>query len=161
MNSLDVTRQIKWSFRRLRETDTCASMHLKPPIQNYNINFVIEVIQIDTENELAEEGEVLPAYDTSMMDVVLDIGPEVQQLPGNQSNYITPLPQAASSSNRRMILSHPLPPAYEQEHEGIEMEPIHPPPAYLNESNTTTPVTTAPTTATTTLPTTTISNNTH
>jgi hypothetical protein len=114
-----VTRQVKWSFRRLRETDTAVSMHLKPPLSKYSINFIIDVIQINTENELAEEGEILPAYDTSMMDVVLDIGPEVEQAPGNRSEYIAP--------QNRLIHSHRLPPAYERD----LGEPLHPPPAYL------------------------------
>jgi hypothetical protein len=141
MNSLDVTRQIKWSFRRLRDTDTPTSLLLSGPLSRYSINFVIEVIQIDTEVELAEEGETLPAYDTSMMDVVLDVGPEAElQAPGNRSEYITPPPQASITSNGRVMLSHPLPPAYEHDehnnnnHESIEMGPVHPPPAYLHES---------------------------
>lgn len=76
------------------------------------------------------EGEHLPAYDTSMMDVVLDIGPEAERAPGNISDYIIQVPQAAVA--RR---AHPLPPAYEQE-EPVEMDPIHPPPAYLNVPDT-------------------------
>lgn len=91
-------------------------MHLKPPLSSYSINFIIDVVQVNTENELAEEGELLPAYHTSMMDVVLDIGPEVQQAPGNQSEYTIP----------QQIRSHQLPPDYEI----AEMR--HPPPAYLN-----------------------------
>ncbi|KAI8990923.1 hypothetical protein BDF20DRAFT_9981 [Mycotypha africana] len=150
-NSLDVTRQIKWGFRRVRDTDTPADMHLKQPLNKYHINLVIEVIQIDTENELAEEGEMLPAYETAMMDVVLDVGPEVQQLPGNRSEYIT---------NDGLQLTFCLPPAYseinnderrsrnsrssrsrrshnEEEAESIELQlapPTQPPPAYINSA---------------------------
>lgn len=130
-NSLDVTRQIKWSFRRLRDTDTALAMHLPHSLDRYNINFVIEVIQIDTETELAEEGEILPAYDTSMMDIVLDIGPETEQRVDGAS---PPLSQAARSSGT--ISSHPLPPAYENDgpnQVSIELQPIQPPPAYLPE----------------------------
>ncbi|KAI8328932.1 hypothetical protein EDC96DRAFT_452593 [Choanephora cucurbitarum] len=121
LNSLDVTRQIKWNCRRMRESDTIASLHLKPPSSQYTINFVIEVIQINVENELAQE--MLPAYDTSMMDVVLAVGPEAEQVPGNQSNYIT--------QNSQEITSHPSPPPYE--HQVIEMQAVQPPPAYLTE----------------------------
>ena len=123
---------MKWTFRRLRETDTAQSLHLKPPLRKYNINFVIDVNQIDTEIELAEEGENLPAYDTSMMDIVLDIGPQTEQ----PINDISQPQQAALA--RRTVSSHPLPPAYERDlvnHESIEMEPIQPPPAYLTETN--------------------------
>jgi hypothetical protein len=119
-----VTRQVKWSFRRLRETDTAVSMHLKPPLSKYSINFIIDVVQINTENELAEEGELLPAYHTSMMDVVLDIGPEVEQAPGNRSEYLVP-----QSTANTLMHSHRSPPAYERALE----EPSHPPPAYLTE----------------------------
>ncbi|GAA5803142.1 hypothetical protein EDC94DRAFT_605961 [Helicostylum pulchrum] len=128
-NSLDVTRQIKWNFRRLRETDTANSMHLNIPLSRCNINFVIEIIQVNIENELAEEGEILPAYDTSMMDIVLDIGPAVERgAPGNRSDYIVPMPQQAVLPRQ----SHPSPPAYER-NESLELEPVHPPPAYLND----------------------------
>lgn len=122
-----MTRQIKWSFRRLRDTDTALSLHLPLPLRHYNINFVIEVNQIDTETELAEEGELLPAYDTSMMDIVLDIGPEAEHRPEMVSR---PLPVA-----ERRVSSHPLPPAYENEganHEAIQLQPVQPPPAYLS-----------------------------
>lgn len=125
LNSLDVTRQVKWSFRRLRENDTAIALHLRPPLSRHHINFVIDIIQINTENELAQEGEVLPAYHTSMMDVVLDIGPEMEQAPGNRSNYISV--QMPTST-----ISHPLPPAYEHH----ELEPVHPPPEYLNHTET-------------------------
>ncbi|KAI8373343.1 hypothetical protein BD560DRAFT_98025 [Blakeslea trispora] len=132
LNSLDVTRQIKWNFRRTRESDTLASMHLKPPSSQYTINFVIEVIQINVENELAQEGEVLPAYDTSMMDVVLAVGPEAQQVPGSQSNY---------TQDIRESHSHPLPPPYE--HQVVEMQLVQPPPAYLTERAAEAPLRTA------------------
>lgn len=79
------------------------------------------------ENELLEGGEHLPAYDTSMMDVVLDIGPEAESAPSNMSDYIIQVPHATLP--RR---AHPLPPAYEQEEEPVEMNPVQPPPAYLN-----------------------------
>ncbi|KAI9262778.1 hypothetical protein BY458DRAFT_514981 [Sporodiniella umbellata] len=106
LNSQDVNRHIKWSLRRLRETDNAEDMVLKPPLALYNINFIIVVSQIDTVTEFA--GENLPAYNTSMMDVVLDIGPR----DGQTSNYS----------------SHPLPPAY---HASIEMSAVRqPPPAY-------------------------------
>lgn len=77
---------------------------------------------------MAQEGEILPAYDTSMMDVVLDIGPmEEQTIRGNPlDNSILPMSQIRQS--------HPLPPAYERnnnESQGLE-EPIQPPPAYIN-----------------------------
>lgn len=97
------------------------------PLRHYNINFVIEANQIDTEAELAEGGETLPAYDTSMMDIVLDIGPEAEQRPEMISR---PLP-----TTERRVSSHPLPPAYEHEgvdHEAIQLQPVQPPPAYLS-----------------------------
>lgn len=103
-------------------------MRLNIPLSRCNINFVIEIIQVNIENELAEEGEMLPAYDTSMMDIVLDIGPAAEQAPGNLSNYIIPMPQNALIPTRQ---SHPLPPAYER-NGSLELEPLHPPPAYLN-----------------------------
>ncbi|CAO3702516.1 unnamed protein product [Rhizopus stolonifer] len=106
INSQDVTRQIKWSFRRLRESDMADDMILKPPLTLYNINFIIDISQIDTVTELGHDN--LPAYDTSMMDVVLDMGPSDQQ-PGSQQ-------------------PHPLPPAYQA---SIEMSAVRqPPPAY-------------------------------
>ncbi|OAD08354.1 hypothetical protein MUCCIDRAFT_182437 [Mucor lusitanicus CBS 277.49] len=131
MNSLDVTRQVKWSFRRLRENDTAAVLHLRPPLTRYHINFVVDVIQINTENELADEGEMLPAYHTAMMDVVLDIGPEMEQAPGNRSNYISVRMPSSSAS--------PLPPAYEHH----ELEPVHPPPEYINNAQSTMPSSTS------------------
>ncbi|KAG2207395.1 hypothetical protein INT47_006870 [Mucor saturninus] len=124
-NSIDVTQQIKWSFRRLRDTDTHSSMHLVSRLSKQNINFVVEIVQINMENELLEEGEHLPAYDTSMMDIVLDIGPEAERVPGNMSECIIQVPP--TTLPRR---AHPLPPAYEQE-EPVEMGPVHPPPAYI------------------------------
>ncbi|KAI8069128.1 uncharacterized protein B0P05DRAFT_551651 [Gilbertella persicaria] len=120
LNSLDVTRQIKWDFRRVRESDTSASMHLKGRLARYNINCVIEVVQINIENELAQEGEVLPAYDASARDTVLAIGPEIEQAPGNRSSYMTQGP------------GNGFPPPYQ--HEIIEMDSVQqPPPAYLTE----------------------------
>ncbi|CAO3676046.1 unnamed protein product [Rhizopus stolonifer] len=110
LNSQDVTRQIKWSFRRLKETDTAFDLALSPPITFYNINLVIDASQINTENELAQGGETLPAYDTSMMDIVLDMGPTTQE------------PRISAQR-------HPLPPAYDPS--AIEMRSVQqPPPAY-------------------------------
>ncbi|ORE06752.1 hypothetical protein BCV72DRAFT_119542 [Rhizopus microsporus var. microsporus] len=112
LNSQDVTRQIKWTFRRPRDTDTSAELLLKQPLSAYNINFVIDISQVDTETELAQEGEALPAYDTSMMDIVLDIGPE---------------------NVREQSTGHPLPPSYDR---SIEMGDIQqPPPAYPINNN--------------------------
>ncbi|EIE81127.1 hypothetical protein G6F46_011744 [Rhizopus delemar] len=117
LNSQDVTRQIKWSFRRPRESDTAFNLMLKPPLVLYNINFIVEASQIDIENELAQEGETLPAYDTSMMDIVLDMGPNHPQEP------------------RLMTQGHPLPPAYDPS-STIEMRPIRqPPPSYPTATN--------------------------
>ncbi|CEP07270.1 hypothetical protein [Parasitella parasitica] len=126
LNSLDVTRQVKWSLRRLRDGDTASTLQLRPPLSRYHINFIIDVIQINTENELAQDGEMLPAYGRSMMDIVLDIGPEMQQAPGNRSNYI---------SLRMQTSPHPLPPAYEHQ----ELSPAHPPPEYTNSNEANTP----------------------
>ncbi|KAI8644581.1 hypothetical protein BD408DRAFT_383450 [Parasitella parasitica] len=127
LNSLDVTRQVKWGLRRLRDGDTANSLHLRPPLSRYHINFIIDIIQIDTENELAQDGEILPAYHTSMTDIVLDIGPEMQQAPGNRSNYISLRIQASP---------HSLPPAYEHN----ELEPSRPPPDYINNTEESTSV---------------------
>ncbi|KAI9253154.1 hypothetical protein BY458DRAFT_522162 [Sporodiniella umbellata] len=110
INSQDVTRQIKWSFRRPRDTDTALSLVLKPPLGFYNINLVIDVSQINTENELAQGGEALPAYDTSMMDIMLDMGPNTHE-------------------PRLSAPAHPLPPAYDPS--PIEMRAVQqPPPVY-------------------------------
>ncbi|KAI7905993.1 uncharacterized protein BX663DRAFT_498424 [Cokeromyces recurvatus] len=143
MNSIDVTRQIKWNFRRLKEVDTAVAMNLQPPLSKYRINFVIDIIQINVENELlAEEGEALPAYDLAIIrDTVLDIGPEVEQVPGNRSNYIT-----APSSAALVMLSDPSstsplrlqPPAYHEHRsirtdDNVELASIYyPPPAYIS-----------------------------
>lgn len=97
----------------------------------YHINFVVDIIQINTENELANEGETLPAYQTAMMDVVLDIGPEMEQAPGNRSNYISVRMPSSSAS--------PLPPAYEHH----ELEPVHPPPEYIHDTESTMPSSTS------------------
>lgn len=116
-NTQDVTRQVKWVFRTLKDTDTAASMHLKAPISKYYINFVINVVQINTETELASEGDILPAYGNENADVVLDVAPE---------------PSAEESAGTLHVYS---PPAYERtsyESCELELEPLQPPPAYLN-----------------------------
>ncbi|KAI8880565.1 hypothetical protein K501DRAFT_224549 [Backusella circina FSU 941] len=116
-NTQDVTRQVKWVFRTLKDTDTAASMHLEAPISKYYINFVINVVQINTETELASEGDILPAYGNRNADVVLDVAPE---------------PNPEESGDRLSSTSH-LPPAYERtSYESCELEPLQPPPAYLN-----------------------------
>lgn len=115
LNSLDVARQVKWHFRKLRDTDTSADFCLKRRLAFYNINFVIDIIQIDT--EVAEDGELLPAYtSTSMGDVVLDVGPAVVQVPGNMSHYLS----SSSSSSAQL-------PTYEH-HYGISLPLLPPPP---------------------------------
>ncbi|KAI9478398.1 MAG: hypothetical protein EXX96DRAFT_539499 [Benjaminiella poitrasii] len=141
-SSLDVTRQIKWNFRRLKETDTAVGMNLRPPLSRYRINFVIDIIQIDTENELlAEEGEALPAYNLAIRrDVVLAVGPEVEQVPGNRSEYIT-VPSSAAlvmTSEQYSPLTLQPPAYYENQstiranNNNIELDSVlYPPPAYL------------------------------
>lgn len=134
-NSLDIPRQIKWSLRRLRDTDSAVNFHLRNRLIRYNINFVIDISQINVDTELVQEGEVLPAYDTSMMDVVLDIGPAVHRAPGNTSEYISPT--TANTTAAMVLLAHPSPPEYERgetrETTPVELETITPPPAYLNQ----------------------------
>lgn len=94
---------------------------------------MIDISQINIENELVEEGEILPAYDTSMMDIVLDIGPAVQQSPGNTSDYISsPLSTVSSGA---VLLAHPSPPDYGQITSSVELETVAaPPPAYLSNN---------------------------
>jgi hypothetical protein len=87
---------------------------------------VVDINQINLENEISQEGEILPAYDTSMMDVVLDIGPAVQRAPGNTSEYIS-RPLTTTDSG---VLAHPSPPEYDRD-SSIELATITPPPDYL------------------------------
>jgi hypothetical protein len=124
-NSQDVYRQLKWSFRRLRDDDTAGVMLLQYPLSTYRINLVIQVHQINTETELAEEGETLPAYGTGMTDVVLDMGPNYQACP---EDGVHPVERSTETAI--------FPPSYENSNvpaaETIEMMPTNPPPAYLS-----------------------------
>lgn len=124
-NSQDVYRQLKWSFRRLRDDDTAGAMLLQYPLSTYRINLVIQVHQINTETELAEEGETLPAYGTGMTDVVLDMGPNYQACP---EDGVHPVERSTETAI--------FPPSYENSNvpaaETIEMMPTNPPPAYLS-----------------------------
>lgn len=96
INSQDVTKQIKWTFRRPKESDMASDMALSLPLTTYNINFVIDVSQIDTVTELAHEN--LPAYDTSTRDIVLDMGPSPPAYPTLEMTNVQPPPPAYPST---------------------------------------------------------------
>ncbi|KAI8972349.1 hypothetical protein BDB01DRAFT_810349 [Pilobolus umbonatus] len=115
LNMQDAPHQIKWVARRQRENDTSGTFHLKQPLSRFNVNMVIDIQQIYPET--AYRGEVLPTYDTSMMDIVLAIGPTDTNL-NRSSDCIT---------------LHTLPPAYEND-QSIELQPTQPPPVYRNET---------------------------
>ncbi|CAO3589472.1 unnamed protein product [Absidia cylindrospora] len=77
-NSTDMTRQIKWQHRRLREDDTAEALALPGPLSRWQVVMIIEVIQIDPEDiyPLANGMDVvLPSYNAAADDIVLDIGP--------------------------------------------------------------------------------------
>ncbi|KAI8138530.1 hypothetical protein BJV82DRAFT_523364 [Fennellomyces sp. T-0311] len=76
MTAHDLTRHLKWDYRRLRHGDTAEILHLQRPLSSWTISLVVEIIQIDPEIHLNREvGEALPSYGDATQDIVLDIGP--------------------------------------------------------------------------------------
>lgn len=118
MTSADISRQIKWNYRRLRVDDTAQELRLCPPLSSWTIELVIEVIQIDPETDLAREmGETLPSYRAAVQDVVLDIGPSSQgDLDGGCGNNYSDLLLPREMDLSDMTRIHPVepPPAYER-----------------------------------------------
>ncbi|KAL0092583.1 hypothetical protein J3Q64DRAFT_1818740 [Phycomyces blakesleeanus] len=92
MSFEDYGRQIKWGFRRLRESDNIQELCLGTSPKTWNIDLVIEVIQIDPEATVNQDiGEALPLYGLVAQDVVLEIGPAMQEY-GPGSGPIDALP---------------------------------------------------------------------
>lgn len=84
MTAQDISRQVKWDYRRLRESDTAHDLHLNKPISSWTISLIVEASQVDPEIDFRSElGEALPTYEAVTRDVVLDIGPARQDLPGD------------------------------------------------------------------------------
>ncbi|KAI9268212.1 hypothetical protein BDA99DRAFT_505223 [Phascolomyces articulosus] len=78
MTSQDITRHVKWDYRRLRQGDTAQTLHLKRPLSSWTISLVVEAIQVDPETDLTRVmGEALPSYTVASQDIVLDIGTPV------------------------------------------------------------------------------------
>ncbi|KAI9006263.1 hypothetical protein CLU79DRAFT_572471 [Phycomyces nitens] len=80
MSFEDYGRQVKWGFRRLRQSDDIQTLCLGNTTKSFNIDLVIEAIQIDPEATIHHDiGEALPLYDLAAQDVVLEIGPAMQE----------------------------------------------------------------------------------
>ncbi|KAI8098939.1 uncharacterized protein BX664DRAFT_319965 [Halteromyces radiatus] len=122
-NSVDTAQHIKWHHRRIREDDTTESLALSPPLSQWQIMLVIEVLQVDPEDihQLEDQqGMILPSYHAAIEDLVLDVGPRENhnRQPGENQRDLNNVHQHHLSP-----LSYPLPPDYYN----MTSNPIPPP----------------------------------
>lgn len=130
MTMQDLTRHVKWDYRRLRECDTAQTLHLERPLSSWTISVVVEAIQIDPEMDTTRViGEVLPSYTVATRDIVLDVGAPVQDtvVQLRETDLADVCPTTMTTHDRDAPPFLPPPPDYH------ETEP----PAYNSNDRTT------------------------
>ncbi|ORY99050.1 hypothetical protein BCR43DRAFT_436644, partial [Syncephalastrum racemosum] len=92
---LDMHHHLHWSYRHPTDNEDPDLLHLEPPLSSYKIMLVIDVDETLCQSDSSIPSPTDPCpppYDAATRDVVLDVGPAMQEISHSSRTVVLPPP---------------------------------------------------------------------